>query len=109
MDDYVDIFERTVAELERDGIVLPNKVLAMQLIDSAKLTDKESQIILTGVNYEEDIEMYEQSKRTLRKLFREQVVSHSTVMREDLNAVEEAHYTTYRGRCQSGEAKCTGR
>ena len=29
MDDCVDRFERNMAELKRDGIVLPNKVLAM--------------------------------------------------------------------------------
>ena len=67
MDDYVDRFERKMAELKRDDIVLPSKALAMQIFDAAKLSDKEIQIALTGVNYEEDIEMYEQSKRALRK------------------------------------------
>ena len=31
MNDYVDRFERKMAELKRDSIVLPNKVLALQL------------------------------------------------------------------------------
>ena len=69
MDDYVDRFERKMAELKRDGTVLPNKVLAMQLIDTSKLSEKEIQIVLTGVNNEEESEMYEQSKTALRKLF----------------------------------------
>ena len=73
----------------------------MQLIDASKLSDKEIQIVLTRVNYEEDIEMYEQSKMALRKFSGEQVVSHSTLVREDVNAVEEAHVTNSRGRFQS--------
>ena len=81
----------------------------MQLIDAAKLSDKEIQIALTGVNYEEDIEMYKQSKMAFRKLFREQVVSHSTLGREDVNSVVEAHYTNYRGMFQSSRRKYRGR
>ena len=69
MDDFDDRFEKMMAELNRDGTVLPNKVLAVQLIDAAKLSEKEIQIVLTGVNYEEEDEMYEQSKRALRKFF----------------------------------------
>ena len=49
MDDYVDRFERKMAKSNRYGIVLPNKVLAMELIDAAKLSEKEIQIVLTGV------------------------------------------------------------
>ena len=69
MDDFDDRFEKMMAELNRGGTVLPNKVLAVQLIDAAKLSEKEIQIVLTGVNYEEEDEMYEQSNRALRKFF----------------------------------------
>ena len=34
----------------------------MQLIDAAKFSGKEIQIVLTGVNYKEESEMYEQSR-----------------------------------------------
>ena len=69
----------------------------------------EIQIVLTGFNYEEDIEVYEQRKRALRKFFGEQVVSHSTVLKEDVNDVEEAHYTSYRGKFESSRGNYRGR
>ena len=53
-------------------------------IDAAKLSEKEMQIVLTEVNYEEESEMYEQSERALRKLFGEQIMSHESTMREDV-------------------------
>ena len=40
MDSYIDMFERKISELKRDGIDLPQKVLAMQLIDAANLEAK---------------------------------------------------------------------
>ena len=108
IDYYVGI-EKKMAELKRGSIVLPSEVLAMQLFDAAKVSNKEIQIVFTGVNYKEDIEMHDQSKRTLRNFFGEQVVSHSTLMREDVNAVEGAHYTNSRGRFQSSRGKHWGR
>ena len=53
--------------------------------------------------------MYEQSKRALRKVFGEQVMSHESTMREDVNAVEEAHYTSYRGKLHSSRGRYRGR
>ena len=73
MDSYIDTFERKVSELKRDGIDLPEKVLAMQLLDAANIDAKDAQMVLTGVDYQRPDEMFSQMKRAIRKFFGEQV------------------------------------
>ena len=80
-------------ELKREGINLPEKVLAMQLIDSASLLENETQLVLTGIDYENDAEMFYQAVRALRKFFGGQLamkrgVGSSQIKEENVNSVD---------------------
>ena len=61
------LFEREVRELKKEGIVLPDVVLAMQLLDSSALEQKDKQIVLTTVDYSKKDEMYAQMQSSLTK------------------------------------------
>ena len=74
MDEYIGLFERKVGELKKEGIVLPDVVLAMQLLDSSVLEQKDKQLVLTAVDYSKNNEMYAQMQRSLRKFPGEQVM-----------------------------------
>ena len=58
MDEYIGLFDRKVGKLKKDGIVLPDVVLGMQLLDSSTLPQKAKQIVLTAVDYSKKDEMY---------------------------------------------------
>ena len=54
--------------------MLPDVVLAMQLLDSSVFEQKDKQIVLTAVDYSKNNEMYAQMQSSLRKFFGEQVM-----------------------------------
>ena len=118
MDSYIDMFERKIAELKRDGIDLPQKVLAMQLIDAANLEPKDVQMVLTGVDYQKPDDMFDQTKRAVRKFFGEQISgSHSKtpeeveVKTEDVNQASSHQKRGFsRGsRGRGGRGRAAGR
>ena len=59
-------------ELKRDGIVLPETVLALQLLESVYLERKERQLVLTAVDYSQKETMYEQMRKALIKFHGEE-------------------------------------
>ena len=67
IDDFIIRYEKSVAELKRDGIVLPEEIYAMQLIDSVNISEKDVNIILTGIDYKKKDEMFVDAKKSLRK------------------------------------------
>ena len=73
MDSYIGTFERKVSELKKDGIDLNEKVLAMQLLDTANIDAKEAQMVFTGFDFQRPDEMFNQMKREIHKFFGEQV------------------------------------
>ncbi|PIK35988.1 hypothetical protein BSL78_27179 [Apostichopus japonicus] len=75
MEEFLNEYEKKVKELKKEGVTLPEVVLAMQLIDGAGLDKKEKQIVLTAVDYSKKEEMYDQMKQALRKFFDDQAMS----------------------------------
>ena len=68
MSQFITNYDRKVNELKRDGIVLPETVLALQLPESVYLERQERQLVLTAVDYSQKETMYEQMRKTLTKL-----------------------------------------
>ena len=65
MAQFITNYDRKVNELKRDGIVLPETVLALQLQESVYLERKERQLVLTAVDYSQKETMYEQMRKAL--------------------------------------------
>ena len=60
MECYINEYDRRVKELKKNGIELPEVVLAMQILDGAKLDQKEKQIVLTAVDYSKKSKLFDQ-------------------------------------------------
>ena len=58
MAQFITNYDRKVNELKRDGIVLPETVLALQLLESVYPERKERQLVLTVVDYSQKETMY---------------------------------------------------
>ncbi|PIK40871.1 hypothetical protein BSL78_22301 [Apostichopus japonicus] len=91
--EFLNEYEKKVKELKKEGVTLPEVVLAMQLIDGAGLDKKEKQIVLTAVDYSKKEEMYDQMKQALRKFFGDQAMSSREKVNEPLMKEESAHST----------------
>ena len=98
MDQFLNDYEKNIKELKKEGVTLPEVVLAMQLIDSAGLSKQDKQMVLTAVDYSKKEEMYDQMKKALRKFFGDHGMSHKQRIKEEsVNVAEEEVYAT-RGR-----------
>ena len=67
MAQFIANYDRKGNELKRDGIVLPETVLALQLLERVYLERKEIQLVLTAVDYSQKETMYEQMRKALIK------------------------------------------
>ena len=98
---YITNYDRKVSELKRDGIELPETVLAFQLLESVCLEKKERQLVLTAVDYSQKETMYEQMRKALIKFQGEDITTSKgsnvtfKVKEELVNTSdnEEAYYT----------------
>ena len=73
MAQFITNYDRKVNKLKRDGTVLPETVLALQLLESVYLERKERQLVLTAVDYSQKETMYEQMRKALIKFHSEEV------------------------------------
>lgn len=46
---------------------LPSDILAFKLLRKANITKEEKVLVLTGMNYENKLTLYEEAKRSLKK------------------------------------------
>ena len=98
---YITNYDRKVSELKRDGIELPETVLAFQLLESVCLEKKKRQLVLTAVDYSQKETMYEQMRKALIKFQGEDITTSKgsnvtfKVKEELVNTTdnEEAYYT----------------
>ena len=73
MSEYIMLFERCYSDLEKNGIKLPDVVLACKLVHAANLDVKERHLVLAGVQKLE----YRLVKSTLRRIYSSSVVESS--------------------------------
>ena len=102
IEEFIDLFDQNIKKLKLKGIELPQKVLALQILDAAKLEQNERQIVLTGVNFNEKEQMFDQMKIALRKY----IGSSSKSAEERPTVKEEVLHTTY-NEINDGEAFVT--
>ncbi|KAJ8036473.1 hypothetical protein HOLleu_20461 [Holothuria leucospilota] len=89
MDLFLNEYEKKVKALKKEGVTLPEVVMAMQLIDSDGMDKTDKQIVLTAVNYKKKEEMYDQMKNALRKFFGEQAMAYRQKPHEAGTSVKE--------------------
>ena len=82
-------------ELKKNGIELPQVVLAMQILDGAKLDQKEKQIVLTAVDYTQKAKLFDQMQYALRKVLGSQCFSQSHIkIKQEVFKTEDENWDT---------------
>ena len=65
--EYAADFDLKFRKLEKINIKLPSEILAFKLLRNANLSKQEKMLVLTGVNFAEKGNMYQQTKHSLIK------------------------------------------
>ena len=65
--EFISHFDQKYRRIEKRNMVLPPSILAFKLLKCANISKAERMLVITGINYNEPDEMYEQAKRSLRK------------------------------------------
>ena len=67
INEYVAEFDAKYRKVEKKNMILPPEILAFKLIRKANITKEEKLLVLTGMNYENKITLYEEAKKSLKK------------------------------------------
>ena len=67
INEYIAKFDQKYKRLEKLDMKLPCAILAFKLLRKANITSNERLLVLTGMNYTEKNQLYEQAKRSLTK------------------------------------------
>ncbi|CAC5412668.1 unnamed protein product [Mytilus coruscus] len=65
--EYVANFDSKYRKIEKKNMKLPSETLAFKLLRKANITKEKKMLVLTGMNYENKLTLYEEAKRSLKK------------------------------------------
>ena len=81
IENYILEFEKSHNRISQKDMTLPSPVLTFNLLDSAKLSNHDRQIALTGVDYSQKNTLFTQIKNSLCKLHGEQALQIESTMK----------------------------
>ena len=67
IDEYIRVFDTKYIRIKNKGITLPAPVLAFKLLRNASITPDDRKLVLTGLNYAQKEQLFEQAKQSLKK------------------------------------------
>ncbi|CAG2239162.1 unnamed protein product [Mytilus edulis] len=67
INEYVAYFDSKYRKIEKKNMKLPSEILAFKLLRKANISKEEKMLVLTGMNYENKMTLYEEAKRSLKK------------------------------------------
>ena len=99
--EYISKFDQNYNKILKKGMALPSEILAFKLLKQANLGSEERLLVLTGMDYKNKKELYEQAKLSLKKFKGDQVTEFSNgVKTANLESVcvtgDEVLYTNHR-------------
>ena len=65
--DFITKFDQKYNRIVKKGMTLPSEILAFQLLKRARITSEEKMLVLTGMDYAKNKELYAQAKKSLKK------------------------------------------
>ena len=65
--EFIGIFDSLYRKIEKKGMKLPPEILAFKLLKKANITKDEKLLVLTGMNFENKVYLYEEAKSSLKK------------------------------------------
>ena len=105
--EYISKFDQNYNKMSKKGMTLPSEILAFKLLKQANLGNEERLLVLTGMDYKNKKELYEQAKLSLKKFKGDQVSEISNgVKAANLETVclteEEVLHTNHRQQNNNG-------
>ena len=89
--EYIEEFDLKYNRLVKLGIVLPSEILAFKLLIHANLTDEESMLVKSGIDYSKKETMFNQTKTSLKKFKGEsKSISSFSIKTESVNHTENS-------------------
>ena len=68
INEYIAVFDSKYLKIEKKKNVMPSEILAFKLLKKANITKEERLLVLTGMNYENKLTLYEEAKASLKKI-----------------------------------------
>lgn len=65
--EFIATFDDKYRKIEKKNMILPPEILPFKLLRKANITKEEKLLVLTGMNYENKITLYEEAKKSLKK------------------------------------------
>ena len=66
--EYTAVFDSKYKKIEKKKMTLPPEILAFKLLRKANITKEEKLLVLTGLNYDNKKALYEEAKKSLKKI-----------------------------------------
>ena len=67
INEYISVFDTKYRKIEKKNMRLPSEILAFKLLRRANLSKEEKMVVLTGMNFENRVTLYEEAKTSLKK------------------------------------------
>ena len=65
--EYIRVFETRYIKIKNEGIILPQEVLAFELLRKASISSDDKKLVSTGLNYAEKDKLFDQAKKILKR------------------------------------------
>ena len=100
MEEFVLEFEKLYNRIKQRDTGLPQAVLAFKLLDASKLPHRDRQLVLTGVDYSQKDNLFDQMKASLKKFHGEEAIPFegNTPSLSDISAIKLNQCTWQIGR-----------
>ena len=66
--EYFASFDSRYRKIEKLNMTLPSEILAFKLLKKSNISKEEKNLVLTGIDYENKATLYDQAKKSLKKL-----------------------------------------
>ena len=66
--EFIGIFDSLYRKIEKEGMKLPPEILAFKLLKKANITKDEKLLVLTGMNFENKVYLYEEAKSSFEEV-----------------------------------------
>ena len=67
VEEYISVFDAKYRKIEKKNMKLPPEILAFKLLRRANISKEEKMLVLTGMNYDNKLTLYEEAKKSLKK------------------------------------------
>ena len=96
--DFISAFDLMYTKCKNRGIKLSDEVLCFKIIRQANISKATKQLVLSGIDYSNRTDLYEQARKSLKKFCADSGPARRETGFEGLNSQSDVMFTNSRGR-----------